>query len=51
MIRIFRTSECWHLVDDHQSLHPFVYDDLKMLLEDLSFLLEGYEKERFKNDL
>lgn len=42
MIRIFKSNECWHLVDDRYSLEPFVYDDITALLEDLSFLLEVY---------
>ena len=44
MIRIFKSKEVWHLIDDRQSLNPFVYDDITLLLEDLAFLLETYNK-------
>ena len=42
MIRIFKSNSCWHLIDDHQTLTPFLYDDINLLLEDLQFILEGY---------
>ena len=44
MFRIFKLYDGnWYLIDDHQSGTPIgVYDDIKYLLEDLEFLLEGY---------
>lgn len=42
MIRIIKSKDCFHLIDDKQSFDPFVYDDIDMLLEDLKFLLEAY---------
>lgn len=42
MFRIWKTKDAWHLVDSHQTLCPFIYDNIKDLLEDLEFLMEGY---------
>lgn len=43
MIRIFKSKDAWHLIDSHQSLTPFVYDDIQFLIEDLYYLLEVYD--------
>lgn len=49
MIKIYRSKRAWHLLDTHQSQRPFVYDDIKLLIEDLEFLLEGYNYWNKKN--
>lgn len=42
MIRIFKSKDAWHLIDDHLSLEPFVYDDIRYLIEDITFILESH---------
>ena len=45
MIRIFKSKEVWHLIDDRMSADPIrYYDDINELLEDLAFLLETYNR-------
>ena len=43
MIKIYKCGGKWVLIDEHQSYQPLnQYDDLNLLLEDLQFILEGY---------
>lgn len=44
MIKIYKERDIWKLLDDRQSDVPYLYDDIKLLLEDVEFLLEVYNR-------
>ena len=45
MIKIVKSRTCWNMFVDSFSEFPFVYDDINLLLEDLSFIMESYNND------